>query len=364
VDTSGPIEPGRLLAAAMAAGAEELLLSEGRPPFLRLGGRLRPSSSTTLQAEHIGEFLRAHFPALDPARCTALLRFDFRSEDPPVRGRVVVAPHARGLAVAVRLHPLRARALDELGVGPGLRECLQGEQGLILVAGQQRSGVTETLGAILTEVATASDRLVVVLDEDLEHAADTGPAVVVRRRVGEHTIGYANGLRSAFHQQADAIVVGEVQSSEVFDLCLRAAEAGRLVIAGLRARSAVDAIERVVSHAAPSEVARCRTALAGVLRCVVAVDLLPAASGGRVLASELLRIDDAARVVLRDGSLSQLELLLRLDGRGSGRSMDACVQDLLARRLIHFHEALGRVDNKLQLLSALPAEGEHHEGSS
>jgi len=64
---------------------------------------------------------------------------------------------------------------------------------------------------------------------------------------------------------------------------------------------------------------RIRGTLSAVLRCVLAVQLVPGADrGGRVLATELLVVDDAAREIISEGALSQIDLLIRLSGARAG----------------------------------------------
>ena len=282
---------------------------------------------------------------------------DFVAED-KARGRVVAFRHAGGLAAVVRLHPAGARPLAEAGVGPETAHLLHDQQGLILVAGERRSGLTETLGAMLAFAAEKRDRLVVVLDEELEYPALGGDAMVVRRRVGEHTRDYATGLRQAISQDADVLVVGNASEPEVFDACLHAAEAGRLVLAAVRARSATAALERALSFYAPSDVARTRTTLAAVLSCVIAVHLLPdAAHREQVMATEVLVVDEVVRQVLRDGMLSQLDLLMRLEGSGCGHTMDHSLLGLLRDGEIAFQEAFSRAEDKNQVLAVSRGEG-------
>ena len=237
-------------------------------------------------------------------------------------------------------------------VGP-LLESLHAGQGMVLVTGAIRSGLSETLAAVITEVAQRKDSLILVLDEDLEVPRFEGAAEIVRRRVGEHTRDYATGLRAAVSQEPDVIVVGDVSSPEAFDLAMRAAESGRLVVAGLRAKSVTAALERAVSFYPAHDLARVRTTLAAILRGVVALELVPDSAGkGQRLATEVLHVNHSAREVIREGSLQQIPLLLRIDA--CGHSFDASLRDLFADGRIRFEEAFSRAEDKSVILQSAP----------
>lgn len=347
-------DPEQLLTAAAAAGAEELILTEGRPAMVRLAGRLQPLGASPLEPGLLAPFARARFgpDAVRRVEQGASEQRDF-AEAGWGRGRMTAFRHDGGLALVVRLHPAGTRALAEGLRQSRLMECIDGTQGMVLVVGERGSGVTETIGALLEHVTAVSDRLVLVLDERLEFAPTTGPAVVVRRRVGEHVRSYQDGLCGAIGQDADVLVIGDVSDPEVFDLGLRVAESGRLVIAGMPARTVLDACQRVVALYPGADAQRIRGTLGAVLRCVLAVQLVPSADRrGRVLATELLVVDEAAREIIREGTLSQIDLLIRLASAGTGHSMDSSLFDLLHAGRILFHDALSRAEDKRALLGS------------
>src|SRR5690606_27552030 len=86
-----------------------------------------------------------------------------------------------------------------------------------------------------------------VLDENYEFPAPEGEAIVLRRRVGQDVRDYESGLRSAIKQNPDVIMVGDASSPRTFDLALRAAESGRLVIAAVPAHSVQALLVRILN---------------------------------------------------------------------------------------------------------------------
>ena len=68
--------------------------------------------------------------------------------------------------------------------------------------------------------------------------------------------------------------------------------------------------------------------LASVLRAVVSQQLLPTVDGGLVPAFEILTITPAARTMIREGKLHQLDGLLYGAARDDMRSMDQSILEL------------------------------------
>jgi twitching motility protein PilT len=344
----------RFLEAALSVGANELLISENRPVRMRVAGQLRTFSDEPARSEEIWQFIRDAMGA-DAQELIAEQHCLTRAFARPgrARGRITAFRHFDGIAVQLRLHGDAVRSADAVGLADSVLECVRAGQGMVLLTGLNRCGISETLAAAVAEVAQRRDRLVLVLDEDLESPPPAGAAEVVRRRVGEHTRDYPTALHAAISQDPDVIVAGDVSSPQAFDLALRAAESGRLVICALRAKSVTAALERALSFYAPHDLPRVRATLAAVLRCVLALELVPdARAAGQELATELLLVNHSAREVIRDGALAQIPLLLRIDA--CGHSLDSSLRELFAAGRIRFEEAFSRAEDKAVILQGAP----------
>jgi len=164
-------------------------------------------------------------------------------------------------------------------------------------------------------------------------------------------LDYESALSAAVRDDPDVLVVGDVSTPERFDLALRAAGDGRLVIAALHARSVAAALRRAFNFYTTYDLLHIRKTLASVLNCVLRVQLIPDKDAvTQVLATELLVMDEAAAAVVREGSLDRLNLLLNMEGTTSGHSMDASLESLLRRGHITFEESFHFADDKSRIL--------------
>ncbi|HLQ36350.1 MAG TPA: ATPase, T2SS/T4P/T4SS family [Planctomycetota bacterium] len=337
---------------AVKLGASELVVSEGRPVLVKICGSWNHLTPEPLRGPEVWDFVRAEM-GNEVLEALADRRFVHRELHKPglCRGRIAAFRQFDGVAVTLRLHPEAVRTPAELALPPQLIELLRTAKGLVLIAGEHGSGRTEIMARVLHEVAQEPSRYVLVLDDSAEFPLPTGGALVARRRIGDHVIDYPTGLRTAVREDPDALLVGDVSNPDAFDLALRAAEGGRLVVACLPAAGVLSALHRVLNFYPGYDVGRVRTTLATVLRAVLACHLLPAADGGGVLpANEFMLVDDAVRDVLRAGELQNLSLLLRLEGGSSGYSLDRSLLQLLAAGKVMFEDVFARAEEKAWVL--------------
>jgi twitching motility protein PilT len=344
--------PENYLRSAIAHQASDLIMSEGRRVLIRTGGQLRELTQEPIRSKDLFEFLNKRIGP-DVLHVLADKKAVARDFHAPglARGRICVFRHFDGVCVTIRLHPDAVRDPATSGIPNELVRALGQGKGLVLITGDVRSGITETLASLLSVAVQEPNRVVLVLDRDFEMPLPHGPAVLARRKVGVDTATHATGLRASAVEAPEVIFVGEASDVESFDLALRAAEAGSLVVAAVRARSVVAALERVLNGYPAYDVPRVRTSLAAVINCVAALHLLPTnAREGMVLASEVLMLNDAAREIVRGGALTQLNLLMRLESAECGHSLDDSLIGLIENKRVRFEDAFVCAEDKARLL--------------
>ena len=163
-------------------------------------------------------------------------------------------PTHGGLEDAVVLLPTRLKALplDKLGlVDTDLQRykaLLQRPAGLLLCVGPARSGQTTTLHAALARL-NRPDRRAWAVEERLEFSPPGLRQMEVNRRAG---LGSEQALRSLLQTDADVIMVASIADPVTARLAVDAALQGRLVLAGMAARHAGDAVQRLLDQGLPS----------------------------------------------------------------------------------------------------------------
>ena len=180
----------------------------------------------------------------------------------------------------------------------------------ILVAGGTSSGKTTLANALLTEMATLDERVILIEDtrELQSPACDT---VALRTRAGAVTM--ADLVRSTLRLRPDRIIVGEVRGGEALDM-LKAWNTGHPGgIATVHANSAASALSRIEQLAQEAVVTVPRRLIADAIDMIVFIS-------GR---GTERRIDTLARVTGLDAAGDYAVVDLSIDcAPSSDRSPD------------------------------------------
>lgn len=352
----------RALGAARQLGASDIHLKAGLAPILRIDGELRTLSDVPpLSREFIQNLA---FSLLNDRRREILERtgdvaLSLAAPDGS-RQRLHVWQYRGGTAIAVRLVPAQVPSLEKLDLPPAVAKLVEHRSGLVLVTGPAGGGKTTTMAAMVDRLGTERACHVITIEDPVEIILKDRRSIVVQREVGLDAPTTAAALRAAQRQDADVLLVGELRDAEATELAILAAETGRLVFAGVPARDALAGLGRLLELGNASERPSLRARLAGVLRGVVAQQLVPRTDGrGRRVAAEVLLVDDDARSNLRDPSGAAALRAALAAGRPEGsQTFDAALVALVRGKRIAAAEAVARATDAAAVRELLAAEAQ------
>ncbi len=120
---------------------------------------------------------------------------------------------------------------------------------------------------------------------------------------------------------------------------------------------AVQTINRIVDVFPTNQQQQSRVQLSFVLLGVVAQQLLPRTKGGRVLAMEILKVNAAARNLVRENEVHQLYTILETGSREGMITMNQWLYNLFVHGEITREVALSRSTNPDQMKRMLQQGG-------
>jgi len=325
------------LGSTLKHRASDLHLMSGKPPILRLHGRLVPAKDQPIEAAAAESLLTS---LLTGEERQALERDQsvVKCVDLPggARARACIFCHMRGLNGVFRLIPDRVPSLVQLNLPPILGKFTTYAQGLVLVTGPIGSGKTTTMAALVDIINSERYQHIITIEDPIEFVHPSRCSLITQRQVGVHTGSFAVALRAALREDPDVIVVGEMHDRETAQLAVTAAETGHLVFATLHTQSAIRSINRVLDLFPAEEQGQVRTVLAESLRGVVSQQLVPRDDvPGRVPAVELLFVTPAIRNLIRDQKVHQLKNAMRISRAVGNLSVEDHAADLLSQKLIN-----------------------------
>jgi twitching motility protein PilT len=283
----------RALTTARQLGASDIHLKPGMEPVLRIDGELRTLRNPDVPPLTRDFLHNLAMSLLNDRRRDILERLGdvtvALTSSSGTRQRVHISQHRGGMTISLHLVPPEAPALDKLGLPAGARDLVSPGAGLVLVAAGPGGGKTTTLAALIDDLTTRHPVRVVTLEDPVEIVLKDRRSVVVQREVGLDVPTIAAGLRAATRQDVDVLMVSEIGDREAGELALAAAEAGRLVLAGVSAASPAAAVTRMVGLWETEGRAAARARFAAALRGVLHQRLVAAKSGkGRTAQAEIV----------------------------------------------------------------------------
>ena len=309
------------LTQMLETGASDLHLKAGNRPLVRADGRLvaldanaeplRPIDTESVLQRLLPDHLLTEFD-----RCNEL---DFAHGVRGLGRFRVNAYRQRGtIALVLRAVSGAVPTLDELGLPDVVRRLAGEDHGLVLVAGRPGSGKSATVAAMLEHINVTMHKHVITIEDPIEYLFKDNLASIDQREVGVDTESFTTALRQVGRQDPDVIFVGELRDAESAAMALAAAGT-QLVLATIQAAEVPDAVNHLMELFDGAEHVSVRAMLAGSLRGVVAVRLVPRIEvGERIAVTEVLTVTDRVRdAVLNPRGTGDLAAIMR-DGEAHG----------------------------------------------
>lgn len=284
------VDVEKLMATMVETGASDLHLTVGRPPVLRVHGRLRSLKLPELSADDTHKMIQSFSPTenLEELERVGTSDFAFAYQD-KARFRVSIFKQKKQYGSALRQIPNQLLTFEQIGLPAGVKELLDIPRGLFLVTGPTGSGKTTTLATMLDYINETFDRHIITVEDPIEYYHSHKKSVVTQREVGHDVPGFAEALRRALRQDPDVILLGEMRDNETISTAITAAETGHLVFGTLHTTGAARTVDRIIDSFPHEQQEQIRAQLAVSLVAVVSQVLMPRADGkGRVAAFEVL----------------------------------------------------------------------------
>jgi twitching motility protein PilT len=333
-----------LLVRMKEVNSSDLILTTGSPPQYRINGLLQPHGGDNLNADDTRSFVDALVAAPDREVLEEERSIDFSKGLPGIaRFRFNVYYQRDSLALAIRIIPLEIPPFDELGCPEITRELADRPHGLVLITGPAGSGKSTTMAAMIDHINTTRNVHVVCIEDPIEYIHHHRSSVVDQREIGEDARTFTEALRTVFRQSPDVIMVGEMRDLETIALALTLAETGHLIMGTLHTQDTTNAINRIIDVFPEGQQQQVMTQLSLTLIGIIAQQLLVTSDGtGRVLAYEVLNVDNAISNLIREGQLQQLYSVIQT-GRSRGMvTMNESLQRLHNEGLVDSDTALQR----------------------
>jgi len=232
--------------------------------------------------------------------------YDFRGEA-RLRGNVF---YQKGLiSVALRLIP-KVKPLVELHLPSSIADFARKKQGFFLVVGPVGQGKSTTLSAMINLINQEEARHIITIEDPIEHVYEPDKSIIDQREVGIDTSDFHIALKSAFREDVNVIMVGEMRNPETISAAVTAAETGHLVLSTLHTNNASQTIDRIIDSFPGSQQDQIRIQLASSLLGIFSQRLIPKIGGGLIPAYELLINNNAVGNLIREKRTHEIDVVI------------------------------------------------------
>jgi twitching motility protein PilT len=353
-----------LLKIMCERGASDLLLTVGASPQFRVNGMMEPLDAEPMDGGLIEQMAFNVLGETRMERLQAHKSVDFsKGFDGLSRFRFNFFYQRDSIAAAIRKIAFEIPPFNELGLPEIVKDFALRPCGLVLITGPAGSGKSTTLAAMLNYINEIRRLHIVCIEDPIEYLHQHKQSVINQREIGEDAHSFSDALRSVFRQSPDVIMVGEMRDLETMQLALSLAETGHLILATLHTQDTTHAINRIVDVFPPAQQQQVYTQLSMVLVGVVSQQLLITQDRSRrVLACEVMNVNNAIRNLIREMQVQQVYSVVQT-GRSDGMmTMNDSLKDLCDRGLVNVDTAMSRSPRPKELARMLQATGRNGEG--
>jgi len=343
-----------ILKAAVDVGASDIHIYIGKPPMVRISGRVAPLTgfeATELTAEESKRLIYSILYEDQIQRFEENMELDSSFEVPDLsRFRVNVLVQKNGVEAILRLISSEIPKHEDLAIPKAILDLTRLPRGLVLVTGPTGSGKSTTLACMLDIINQERSEHILTIEDPIEYVYESKSCIVRQREVGTNTLSFNNALRSALRQDPDVILVGEMRDLETISLAISAAETGHLVFGTPHTQDAPQTIDRIVDVFPSHQQEQVRTQLATALKAVVCQQLLPKPSGnGRVAAREIMIVTPAIANLIREGKTHMVYSSVETGTKFGMINMDSHLAQLVKEKKITLAAAVSKAHNPEQM---------------
>jgi twitching motility protein PilT len=325
-----------LLDQTIKNNASDLHLLNGIPPSIRVDGSLKYLTNyQNLTPDIISDMI---FSLISPDQKEWLLKnkeldfsFGFGGGTFGNLGRFRANIYfQRGfLSAAFRFLLPNIRSIDDLHLPKALHNFSNLKQGFILITGPTGHGKSTTIAAIINEINLSRNAHILTIEDPIEYIYPSGKSIVSQREMNIDTHSWGQALRSALREDPDVVLVGEMRDPETISAAITIAETGHLVFSTLHTNSAAQTVDRIIDSFPSDQQAQIKVQLASTLKGIISQRLLPAISGGRMPAVEVLLGNSAIANNIREGKTHLIDSVIQTSQEVGMQTLESSLASLV-----------------------------------
>ena len=331
-----------LLSKVVENEASDLHLSVGRPPMLRVDGKLFPMGESNITAKDTEHVCSQIVPEEYRRRFEERGNVDFAIDFEKIaRFRVSIFRERGRISLSLRLLPYKFLSFEEIGLPLKVKDLLHKTRGLILVTGPTGSGKTTTLATMIDYINTNRDCHVITIEDPIEYYHEHKKSLIAQVEIGKDAQTFHEVVVNSLRADPDVILIGEMRDLPTMSAAITAAETGHLVFATLHTTGAARTVNRIINSFPTDQQEQIRIQLSGSIRAVISQVLVPKAKGkGRVAAFEIMIGTPAVQNLIREQKVHSIQSAIQTGGKYGMKALDQSLFELNQKGIVKYEEVI------------------------
>jgi twitching motility protein PilU len=346
-----------LLKLLVHKGGSDLFITAGMAPSMKVNGRIKPVSESTLTPEQAREIVLSIMTADQRQEFDSRHECNFAISATGVgRFRVSAFYQRNHCGMVLRRIETTIPSVESLSLPPIIKSLAMTKRGLIVFVGATGTGKSTSLASMIGYRNQNSTGHIITIEDPIEFVHQHAGCIVTQREVGIDTDSFEVALQNTLRQAPDVILIGEIRTRETMDHAIAFAETGHLCLATLHANNANQAMDRIINFFPEDRRDQLLMDLSLNLKAILAQQLIPTPDGkGRRVAVEVLINTPLAADLIRKGEVHKLKDLMKRSTQQGMNTFDQALYQLYKEGQITQEDALHYADsaNEVRLMIKL-----------
>jgi twitching motility protein PilU len=354
------MEFDKLLKLVVEKGASDLFITAGKPPMLKINGKLYGAGKTDLSPEQARDMV---FGVMNQDQQTVFAKeheCNFAINTAGLGRFRVSAFYQRNLVgMVLRRIEVNIPRISDLQLPRIIEDLAMTKRGLIIFVGATGTGKSTSLAAMIGHRNEHSSGHIISIEDPIEFIHQHKGCIITQREVGVDTDSFEVALKNTLRQAPDVIMIGEVRTRETMEHAVAFAETGHLCLCTLHANNANQALDRIIHFFPTDRHSQVWMDLSLNLKAMVAQQLIPTVDGqGRRAAIEVLINTPLMADHIRKGEVHLLKELMSKSTEQGMQTFDQALYKLYSEGEITYEAAISHADspNDLRLMIKLGAD--------
>lgn len=308
-----------LLAKVHQQGATELHLKVGAAPLIRQNRFLKKIDLPAVTAEDLKGVLATALPE-DERKRLANVRFQEVNVfgEPPCNYRLQILQAQGEFCIIIKIIAKAIPGFAELGFPFSLEPLTKAAQGLFILAGPARSGISTSLASFVERINQNRSAHVLVVEDPIEYTFEPKKSRISHRQFKKDIQSIEQGINFAKRMDVDVLVLGDLKREVPFYNILDYVAGGHFVVLSMQSLGAQNTVEKILFSFPEHDREHAANVLSHTLLGICSQALLHSPSESRMVPiHEVMLMNNTIRQIIQKGRVTQIDPNLRAGGEGS-----------------------------------------------